>query len=79
MALSLRDRLKLFTVDEIKAELKSLNAICTGVKDVLVDRLAYYIERNSSTRDPSDGNIFHFSFYIFDQVASSLSFTSIKS
>ena len=58
MALSLRDRLKLFTVDEIKAELKSLNAICTGVKDVLVDRLAYYIERNSSTRDPSDGNIF---------------------
>ena len=62
MALSLRERLKLFTVDELKAELKSFNAICSGLKDVLVDRLAYYIERNNATRDPSEGNIFQFSF-----------------
>ena len=62
MALSLRERLKLFTVDELKDELKSFNAICSGLKDVLVDRLAYYIERNNATRDPSEGNIFQFSF-----------------
>ena len=64
MALSLRERLKLFTVDELKDELKTFKAICTGLKEVLVNRLAYYIERDSSTRDPSQGNIFPASFYI---------------
>ena len=64
MALSLRERLKLFTVEELKDELKTFKAICTGLKEDLVNRLAYYIERDSTTRDPSQGNIFHTSFYI---------------
>ena len=65
MALSLRGRLKLFTNEELKAELKSFGAICSGVKDELVNRLAYYIERNNATRDPSEGNNFLIQFLDF--------------
>ena len=57
MALSLRDRLKLLTVVDLKKELKDFGAIQTGVKDVLVDRLAYLIEREQAgiTQDRSAG------------------------
>ena len=57
MALSLRDRLKLLTVVDLKKELKDFGAIQTGVKDILVDRLAYLIEREQAgiTQDPSAG------------------------
>ena len=57
--MSLRDRLKVLTVEELKIDLKKFKARLTGIKEELVDRLANYIEREQAdvlgNRDPSSG------------------------
>ena len=56
-SLSLRDRLNLLNVDELKVELRNFGVTVSGVKNDLVERLAYLIEREKDEciRNPSDG------------------------
>ena len=60
MSLTLRDRLNLLTVDLLKIEIKKFKAKLGGVKEDLVERLAFLIEReqDASIRDPAQGNTF---------------------
>ena len=55
MSLTLRDRLSDLSVIDLKDELKKFNSKQSGVKGQLVERLAFLIEREQSTRDPSLG------------------------
>ena len=63
MSLALRDRLSDLSNVQLKDELKKFNSKQSGVKGQLVERLAFLIEREQSTRDPSLGKKYQISHH----------------